>query len=436
MRVIILVVFSAVCPVHMLGYQNRETETMCNTNLDEDKLHSLNIGDEETDFDMCHKQSEDSGPAQFESSEDGLWTAYEKNTAESVHQDSEGMEGINTADNSDMHTIEKTCVHYNGNNRLKDREPEIMENSDNHILDNQSMNHRKEDMDSVLLSGHKNNENTKQKEKITLLYDRYFRCAPPISRLGNMMFQLSATIGIAHALRYKPFIEPRHPLTHFFDTGIVKDMHVTREMVLSEEQCINQVWSHDKRWLNYNLTTWGYLQSWKYFQNATEEVRQALTIWPMFKHEARRFLFYNTREDDIRIGMHVRRGDFTVQGTADLGFAIADKGYIENAMNWYRTRYGRVIFVVVSDDIPWCRENIREADVVFSHYTEAIIDIAILSLCNHSIITGGSFGWWGAWLAGGDVVYFKGYPRPGSWLDTQIQDYYFEHWIGFDNGSK
>jgi galactoside 2-L-fucosyltransferase 1/2 len=30
-----------------------------------------------------------------------------------------------------------------------------------------------------------------------------------------------------------------------------------------------------------------------------------------------------------------------------------------------------------------------------------------LSMCNHTIITVGSFGWWSAWLANGTTVYFK-----------------------------
>ena len=371
-------------------------------------------------------------PVEYECADASLGAACEKNTAKDLNTDFDGLDGMN---------VEITHDHYNGNIRLKDKAPKIMakDTAIGDSSDNQNWKLKEEEsVDIALLKGHKENfyikqdllnskirqntnqmeqirfrhienfhrkhdllnskskQNTKQREQMRFLIHRYFRCAPPIDRLGNMMFQLSATIGIAHTLRYKPFIEPHHPLTHFFETGLVHDIHVTHEMVLSEEQCIAHVWNHDKRWRNFNLTTWGYLQSWKYFQNATEEVKKALTVRQIFKREALRFLSHHTKADDIRIGLHVRRGDFTVKGTADLGFATADMGYIGKAMNFYRKRYDRAIFVVVSDDIPWCRENIKGVDVIFSPYTEPIVDMAILSSCSHSIITGGTFGWWGA----------------------------------------
>ncbi len=49
-------------------------------------------------------------------------------------------------------------------------------------------------------------------------------------------------------------------------------------------------------------------------------------------------------------------------------------------------------------------------------------------LCYSSCL--GSFGWWAAWLAGGDVVYLKEFNKPGSKLDRQEkqQDKYPESW--------
>jgi hypothetical protein len=62
------------------------------------------------------------------------------------------------------------------------------------------------------------------------------------------------------------------------------------------------------------------------------------------------------------------------------------------------------------------------------------VHMAILSACNHSIITGGTFGWWSAYLAGGQCVWYEGYPRPSSLLErrymTSKQDYYLPGWIG------
>ena len=114
-----------------------------------------------------------------------------------------------------------------------------------------------------------------------------------------------------------------------------------------------------------------------------------------------------------------------------------NKDYLLKAMSWFRRQHKDTFFVVVSDDKKWCRDNIPGKDVIFSNYTEPMHDMAILSLCNHVVISTGTFGWWGAWLAGGTVVYCSDYPRPGSYLANHSlfrEDYYPPSWIGMSNG--
>ena len=60
------------------------------------------------------------------------------------------------------------------------------------------------------------------------------------------------------------------------------------------------------------------------------------------------------------------------------------------------------IFVVVSDDIEWAKENIIGEDIFYSdddHSEEAVgTDLAIMANCNHTIMTYGTFGMWGAFF--------------------------------------
>lgn len=58
-------------------------------------------------------------------------------------------------------------------------------------------------------------------------------------------------------------------------------------------------------------------------------------------------------------------------------------------------------------------------------------DLAILSLCNHTVVSAGTFGWWAAWLANGTTVYFDNWPRNGTKLDGKFdrRDYYPSHWV-------
>jgi galactoside 2-L-fucosyltransferase 1/2 len=65
----------------------------------------------------------------------------------------------------------------------------------------------------------------------------------------------------------------------------------------------------------------------------------------------------------------------------------------------------RAHFIVISDDISWCRQNMKPfgqhtIDFIDGERSPAV-DLAIASLCDHAIITFGTFGWWAAWFANG-----------------------------------
>jgi galactoside 2-L-fucosyltransferase 1/2 len=95
----------------------------------------------------------------------------------------------------------------------------------------------------------------------------------------------------------------------------------------------------------------------------------------------------------------------------------------------------KVVYVVCSDDINWCRNYLKSANssrhVVFVSTQDPLVDMAVLAQCQHSIITVGTFGWWSAWLANGTTVYYGDWPAKGSSLDlaTSHSDYFYPHWI-------
>ena len=93
-------------------------------------------------------------------------------------------------------------------------------------------------------------------------------------------------------------------------------------------------------------------------------------------------------------------------------------------MTYYREKYLQPTFLVVSDDTAWCKEHLTADDVRIIGKISATMalsyisvsleggspssDMALMSTCDHSIIDYGSYGVWGAVLAGGEVV------TPGS----------------------
>ncbi|CAF1386498.1 unnamed protein product [Rotaria sordida] len=101
------------------------------------------------------------------------------------------------------------------------------------------------------------------------------------------------------------------------------------------------------------------------------------------------------------IGIHVRRKDFVL-----LNYSSTDE-YLFTAIDYYIKRYPNAYFIVTSDDKSYCKNLFRyRSNIFFTPRSFSIgDDIITLSLCEHSIITGGTFGWWTGYLASGEVIH-------------------------------
>ncbi len=196
-----------------------------------------------------------------------------------------------------------------------------------------------------------------------------------------------------------------------------------------------------------DLKITGYLQSWKYFSNIENTIRQQLTFSKNFTRIANAFLEKSVRQiyggstardDVIVVGVHVRRGDML--SYTSKGYKVAPESYLKRAVCHFQTAlHGRkLLFVVCSNrneaSQNWTRDHLADAGVPlsFSPYASPIVDLAVLSLCDHIIQTVGSFSWWGAWLSGGASLYYKDYPRPKSSIAAGFvaRDYYLPQWRG------
>ncbi len=106
-------------------------------------------------------------------------------------------------------------------------------------------------------------------------------------------------------------------------------------------------------------------------------------------------------------------------------------------MAYYKNKYPSALFVATNSAMDWVKKYLlpKRHDVVMTKkVNSAPLDMAILSLCNHTLMSVGTYGWWSAWLAGGDVVYYKDITVPGSraWKGYGVQDYFPEHWVGME----
>lgn len=182
------------------------------------------------------------------------------------------------------------------------------------------------------------------------------------------------------------------------------------------------------------------LQAHAYFREEAHMARSYLQFLPEIARAASTFLA-GTRcarrgaggEDALFVGVHVRRGDMQHAMARGALYHVAPAEYFARAMTHYRRRFGHVAmcFVVVSEarDTWWVRaqSTFRAPDVHVATATRSPgVDLAILAACNHSIISVGTFGWWGAFLAGGEATYYL--PDRGRRPRACFDDYYLSNW--------
>ncbi|XP_074656851.1 galactoside alpha-(1,2)-fucosyltransferase 2-like [Tubulanus polymorphus] len=268
-----------------------------------------------------------------------------------------------------------------------------------------------------------------------------------IGRTGNLMFQYAGLYAISKHYDVMPVIPVDFKLATAFELT-APSMTLKKngvKTVLGEKGA----GEFDPRFLNLNITglfasrIWGFLQSWKYFQYETVEIRKQFTFRKHIKRTAENFVqrsAYNlssltSANITTIIGIHIRRGDMKSKNALRHGYVIVPVSYIKNAMDRMSSLYGEnVLFIVASDDIPWCEKNVprKNVNVVFSKAKDPALDLAILSSCDHVIMSTGSFGWWAAWLANGTTIYYKDWPRKNSPLARKVshQDYFPPYWIG------
>ena len=290
-------------------------------------------------------------------------------------------------------------------------------------------------------------------------------------RLGNWLFGYSSLLGIAKANGYIPYLHTSHPLNSYFRLSKVRSR---------DAECLFDV--YDDRPCTYtpsmmnlpssNISIDGYIQSWKYFRFMEKDLRQELQVHShLAEYGKKMFLKHVGSYIDagrLVISIHVRRGDVLKPEARKLGFCHAPKEYFDHAMRYMLKLFPYSVFLVTSDDISWCEDNLKppilrdilsdvkikkiqrnnpgiksrvfdeKVPIVFSHSHSSWDDFSMLMLCNHSIMSVGTFGWWGAWFAGGHVVYYDGFPLPGSQVDydTNKEDFFPSDWVALSKGAS
>jgi hypothetical protein len=142
----------------------------------------------------------------------------------------------------------------------------------------------------------------------------------------------------------------------------------------------------------------GFWQSWKYFSEVSQILRQQLRIAPTNNPHNDRIA--GQISDSESVALHVRRSDY-LQPHNRNAFGICDPSYYAFAASRMRERVSNPKFFVFSDAPEWCSERFTDKDFTVASTVggDAVDDLALMARCRHHIAANSSFSWWGAWLA-------------------------------------
>lgn len=225
----------------------------------------------------------------------------------------------------------------------------------------------------------------------------------PGGRMCNRMFQHASLHGIAERNGFQPITESSMEYMDCFQYNATSNKEATFEN-------FTNVYRGDlyfaQDFFHLNKTTRFYefhtiLQSYKFFGHIDEQVRTMFKMRQKYVDYSNEILHKLKRRwpdgPVTFVSVQARRTDFAEGKWSELINAVTPS-YLNTAMTLFNDTFQNVQFVIVSDDIEWCRKNIKTKgfNAFFSHIEDGCKDFAILTSVNHSIITSGSsFGYWG-----------------------------------------
>ena len=134
----------------------------------------------------------------------------------------------------------------------------------------------------------------------------------------------------------------------------------------------------------------GFWQSEKYFVHNQDIIRKELSA---SKSSLKRF-----EENSLTkllgytdcVSIHIRRTDYV---TSNGYHPVQPIEYYEKALKMVGSY--QYVFVF-SDDMEWCKDNIKLDNMIYIEWATDIESLWIMSMCKHNIIANSSFSWWGA----------------------------------------
>ncbi len=233
-----------------------------------------------------------------------------------------------------------------------------------------------------------------------------------IGGLGNWLFQYAAgrTLALRHGTALTLNVA-RHQIRRAADVGWLRLFCIEadfsnigrlgrrlRWLGAGERRPVYEErrWGFDPAFdaLGADVRLIGYFQSARYFAGAEARIRTELA--PRRLPDDPAFLAaLGQIERTNAVSVHVRRGDYLSAARHN----VCPPAYYLRAMERMRSLVEQPRFFVFSDDPAWCRRQLAADDVSVVEVAAApVLDMVLMSRCQHHVICNSTFSWWAAWM--------------------------------------
>ena len=164
--------------------------------------------------------------------------------------------------------------------------------------------------------------------------------------------------------------------------------------------------SVNSHWLHLPPMPWhrtivlrGFFESEKYFHPYIGNIRNELRPKEIQNKEMLELL--EEMKGKTVTCISVRRGDF-LSDNFKKQYYVCDEDYFMRAVNTIKQRCPDTALLVCSDDIDWCKENLKFGDTQMFFEPKGLSlaeNVYMRAQCNHFILSNSTFSWWGQALS-------------------------------------
>ena len=215
-------------------------------------------------------------------------------------------------------------------------------------------------------------------------------------RLGNQLFQIAATIGIAEAHGYPwDFLEDISMCAAGRLFNLCGGLNRSRPFAIYKEGSevyhkinLTELQNHEV------ISLSGYFQDYQYFHQSLVSLSMYLDFPYSLINKVRSRV---PELDSFSVALHVRRGDYE---NLNALYNLLNEDYYLRALSLIDESIDNVI--IVSDDVSWCMKHLAPRipyNIIFSQFKDDdLSDFLLLHLSKVIIIANSSFSWWAAFL--------------------------------------